>query len=342
MFNNSLTAAPMLDHDDMHALFPMLSDSSFECESDSKDTDAPFESDLSPIFAAKTAPLALLTPRSTRKHTAATPPKRSNSSATTAASAAERPVSASRKRRTSTSTATATTTTAARSSTPKRRRSSTSPARASSPSSSSLSVWTAQEKSAFFSAFRNKWRVTEQTPAAEATLSALLLQRCDALSKRLKTKSVADVQQFYAIVLNRIASLLGALESHDVDLTNADQVRIAVWCWGKLLANSRYMQECVRTIACVCACAFDSVTDAHVLRQVRDDCECERLCEDVPRARAAPVDHPEPPPDAQGQDRAWEHVQRRAATYCSARRSSRAGRASTSSTNRTEASSSSN
>jgi hypothetical protein len=52
------------------------------------------------------------------------------------------------------------------------------------------------------------------------------------------------VRLFYTIVLSNITGLLKELEN-DIDLTNPDEVRIAVWCWSKLLTDDSHKKEYV-------------------------------------------------------------------------------------------------
>lgn len=297
LFNSSMeSASPILDHDDVNSLFPMLSDSSFEYEGDRQlplaggDPELPpFESDLSPIFAAKTTPLAIerestdsaksaivpqlkqvvvpvLTPRSKRKQDTATP---KNSSSTTTTSHSDRSTNASRKERKALATVKNTVVktpepqsrdnsflTPVRSEqelsqlhsstgAAKRRRSSSS-LKAQVPSTLSTS-WSESEQSAFFSIFKNKWPVDKDatTTTRSPSFNTLLLGRFDAISKKIQTKSLIEVRLFYTIVLSSISDLLNVLEN-DVDLTNPDQVRIAVWCWSKLLVDESHKKEYVR------------------------------------------------------------------------------------------------
>ncbi|RLN55096.1 hypothetical protein BBP00_00008645 [Phytophthora kernoviae] len=72
--------------------------------------------------------------------------------------------------------------------------------------------------------------------------SSLLLQRFDAISTKVRTKSVMEVRQFYTTVMQNITEMLG-LVKNDIDLTNPDQVRIAVWCWRKLMVDKKHREE---------------------------------------------------------------------------------------------------
>lgn len=306
-FNNSLASVPILDQDDVQSLFPMLSDSSFEYEGDQQlldNPEFPFESDLSPIPATKTTPVVrhaaatassstlvyaprkapvttLLTPRSKMIQVTTTPNRSSNAEKSTG-----RPTSAPRKQRkvlapVKNAAKTPEVHTAnhsfltpvrieqpqvsmlsASTGTVKRRRSS---------KSESLSTtWTEHEQNAFFSTFKNKW-----PSAADSSFSTLLLQRFDAISKKIKTKNVIEVRLFYTIVLSSISGLLKELDN-DIDLTNPDEVRIAVWCWSKLLTDDSHKKEyvqsppvCPTTATCVsaltfavCVCSFQNVATA--------------------------------------------------------------------------------
>lgn len=301
LFNSSMeSAGPILDHDDVNSLFPMLSDSSFEYEGDQQllggDPELPpFESDLSPIFAAKTTPLAIkreskgsmkadmasqpkqeaktgLMPRSKRKQDSTTPKNSSN----TTTSHSDRPTSTFRKQR---KALTPVKNTVAKTPEPqsndtnnnsfltpvrseqelhssntgaaKRRRSSSSKGQVPALSTN----WNEQEQSAFFSIFKNKWPVDEDsaTTTRSPSFSTLLLQRFDAISKKIKTKTLIEVRLFYTIVLSSISGLLKELEN-DVDLTNPDQVRIAVWCWSKLLIDESHKKECVCCLLALHVC----------------------------------------------------------------------------------------
>lgn len=103
------------------------------------------------------------------------------------------------------------------------------------------SAWLEQEQNTFFSMFKVKW-----PPALEGgskpTLSSLLLQRFDAISTKIRTKSVMEVRQFYTIVMHNVSELLRNVEN-DINLTNPDQVRIAIWCWRKLMLNQTHFKE---------------------------------------------------------------------------------------------------
>lgn len=99
--------------------------------------------------------------------------------------------------------------------------------------------WSEQEQNVFFSLFKSKWIGLDQQSGArpqQHVLDTLLLQRFDTISKKVKTKTVNDVRLFYASVLHKITQLLKEQEN-DIDLTNLDEVRIAVWCWHKLLTD---------------------------------------------------------------------------------------------------------
>ncbi|POM60228.1 hypothetical protein PHPALM_30940 [Phytophthora palmivora] len=103
------------------------------------------------------------------------------------------------------------------------------------------SSWMEQEQNTFFSMFKVKWPCT---PEAEPVppFSSLLLQRFDAISTKVRTKSVMEVRQFYTTVMQNISGLLDVVDN-DIDLTNPDQVRIAVWCWSKLMADKKHYEE---------------------------------------------------------------------------------------------------
>jgi len=103
------------------------------------------------------------------------------------------------------------------------------------------SSWQEQEQSSFFTMFKGKW---PRTPAGGAVppFSSLLLQRFDAISTKVRTKSVMEVRQFYTTVMQNMSDLLQSVDN-DVDLANPDQVRIAVWCWGKLMADREHRDE---------------------------------------------------------------------------------------------------
>ncbi|KAL8025294.1 hypothetical protein Plhal710r2_c002g0001841 [Plasmopara halstedii] len=103
------------------------------------------------------------------------------------------------------------------------------------------SSWLEQEKNIFFAMFKVKW-----LPAFEGksmpSLCTLLLQRFDAISTKIRTKSVMEVRNFYTSVMQNVMKLLKNVE-HDIDLSNPDQVRIAVWCWGKLMTDKTNVKE---------------------------------------------------------------------------------------------------
>ncbi|KAG7393740.1 hypothetical protein PHYPSEUDO_004503 [Phytophthora pseudosyringae] len=103
------------------------------------------------------------------------------------------------------------------------------------------SSWQGQEQNTFFSMFKVKW---PPTPEGEPVppFSSLLLQRFDAISTKVRTKSVMEVRQFYTTVVQNISELLEVVEN-DIDLMNPDQVRIAVWCWSKLMADKQRYEE---------------------------------------------------------------------------------------------------
>eukprot|EP00644_Phytophthora_capsici_P000105 jgi/Phyca11/100167/e_gw1.4.498.1 len=103
------------------------------------------------------------------------------------------------------------------------------------------SSWQEQEQNTFFTMFKVKW---PPTPMDEPVppFSSLLLQRFDAISTKVRTKSVMEVRQFYTTVMQNISTLLEVVEN-DIDLTNPDQVRIAVWCWSKLMADKNHYEE---------------------------------------------------------------------------------------------------
>ncbi|KUF92108.1 Threonylcarbamoyl-AMP synthase [Phytophthora nicotianae] len=103
------------------------------------------------------------------------------------------------------------------------------------------SSWQDQEQNTFFTMFKVKW---PPTPEGEPVppFSSLLLQRFDAISTKVRTKSVMEVRQFYTTVMQNISELLKVVEN-DIDLTNPDQVRIAVWCWSKLMADKRHSEK---------------------------------------------------------------------------------------------------
>ncbi|KAG6976642.1 hypothetical protein JG688_00001151 [Phytophthora aleatoria] len=103
------------------------------------------------------------------------------------------------------------------------------------------SSWQEQEQNTFFTMFKVKW---PPTPEGEPVppFTSLLLQRFDAISTKVRTKSVMEVRQFYTTVMQHISELLAVVEN-DINLTNPDQVRIAVWCWSKLMADKKHSEE---------------------------------------------------------------------------------------------------
>ena len=103
------------------------------------------------------------------------------------------------------------------------------------------SSWQKHEQNTFFLLFKVKW---PPTPEGEPvpSFSSLLLQRFDAISTKIRTKSVMEVRQFYTTVMQNIYELLEVVDN-DVNLTNPDQVRIAVWCWSKLIADKKHHDE---------------------------------------------------------------------------------------------------
>lgn len=347
-FSHSLVHAPRLDHDDVTALFPMLSDSSLECEGDqaltSDPEQPPFNSDLSPILAAKTAPLVasarrrpssgtgttgsssssvtVLTPRSKRTLDLSLPSKSSGASRSARKALAPvnqdvtnspdgrcrkthsflTPVRSEHEAQTSSSTG---------GSLPKRKRTSaTEPVLVS-------SVWSEQEQSLFFSTFKTKWPANDGDAVVShaPSFSTMLLQRFDAISKRIKTKSVMEVRQFYTNVLGNISVLLREVE-HDVSLTNPDQVRIAVWCWSKLLTDDNHKSEYV----CVAVCrSWRCWTLTQILVQVSERWKRGPTNQAAPRVLAAADDRPQPAPDAQSQVFRRRRVQRRVVDMGSAK-----------------------
>ncbi|KAG6964019.1 hypothetical protein JG687_00006228 [Phytophthora cactorum] len=103
------------------------------------------------------------------------------------------------------------------------------------------SSWQEQEQNTFFTMFKVKW---PPTPEGEPVppFTSLLLQRFDSISTKVRTKSVMEVRQFYTTVMQHISELLAVVEN-DINLTNPDQVRIAVWCWSKLMADKKHSEE---------------------------------------------------------------------------------------------------
>ncbi|KAG2822245.1 hypothetical protein PC116_g14419 [Phytophthora cactorum] len=103
------------------------------------------------------------------------------------------------------------------------------------------SSWQEQEQNTFFTMFKMKW---PPTPEGEPVppFTSLLLQRFDSISTKVRTKSVMEVRQFYTTVMQHISELLAVVEN-DINLTNPDQVRIAVWCWSKLMADKKHSEE---------------------------------------------------------------------------------------------------
>uniref|UniRef100_H3GH84 Uncharacterized protein n=1 Tax=Phytophthora ramorum TaxID=164328 RepID=H3GH84_PHYRM len=88
---------------------------------------------------------------------------------------------------------------------------------------------------------RGKWPPTSESEPVPP-FSSLLLQRFDAISTKVRTKSVMEVRQFYTTVMQHISEMLEVVDN-DIDLTNPDQVRIAVWCWKKLMADKNHHEE---------------------------------------------------------------------------------------------------
>uniref|UniRef100_M4BT43 Uncharacterized protein n=1 Tax=Hyaloperonospora arabidopsidis (strain Emoy2) TaxID=559515 RepID=M4BT43_HYAAE len=103
------------------------------------------------------------------------------------------------------------------------------------------SSWQQQEQNTFFTFFKVKWPLTPKSEP-QPSFSSLLLQRFDTISTKIRTKSVIEVRQFYKMVLQNVAAMLQVVDN-DVDLTNPDQVRIALWCWSKLMAEKKYRDE---------------------------------------------------------------------------------------------------
>lgn len=103
------------------------------------------------------------------------------------------------------------------------------------------SSWQEQEQNTFFTMFKVKWPPTAEGDPVPP-FSSLLLQRFDAISTKVRTKSVMEVRQVYTTVMRNISALLEVVEN-DIDLTNPDQVRIAVWCWSKLMADKKHSEE---------------------------------------------------------------------------------------------------
>ncbi|CAH0517853.1 unnamed protein product [Peronospora belbahrii] len=103
------------------------------------------------------------------------------------------------------------------------------------------SLWQEQEQSTFYALFKVKWPpIPEGKPLPP--FSSLLLQRFDVISTKIRTKSVMEVRQFYTTVMQNIYEMLAVVDN-DVDLTNPDQVRIAVWCWSKLMADKKHREQ---------------------------------------------------------------------------------------------------
>ncbi|CAI5736673.1 unnamed protein product [Peronospora destructor] len=103
------------------------------------------------------------------------------------------------------------------------------------------SSWQKHEQNTFFALFKVKWPPTPEGKPVPP-FSSLLLQRFDAISTKIRTKSVMEVRQFYTTVMQHIYELLQVVDN-DVDLTNPDQVRIAVWCWSKLIADKKHHDD---------------------------------------------------------------------------------------------------
>ncbi|KAH7479436.1 uncharacterized protein KRP23_6227 [Phytophthora ramorum] len=103
------------------------------------------------------------------------------------------------------------------------------------------SSWQEQEQNTFFTMFKGKWPPTSESEPVPP-FSSLLLQRFDAISTKVRTKSVMEVRQFYTTVMQHISEMLEVVDN-DIDLTNPDQVRIAVWCWKKLMADKNHHEE---------------------------------------------------------------------------------------------------
>lgn len=101
--------------------------------------------------------------------------------------------------------------------------------------------WQESEQNTFFTMFKVKWPPTPEGKQAPA-FSSMLLERFDAISTKVRTKSVMEVRQFYTAVMQNIAEMLEVVEN-DIDLNNPDQVRIAVWCWRKLVADEKHHDE---------------------------------------------------------------------------------------------------
>lgn len=326
----------MLDHDDVNALFPLLGDSSLECEGDQAfegdPEQPPFDSDLSPIFAAKTAPLGAMTRHRLTSTSAASvgkqqqrlrsrrralePVQHSDAGASPAS-----PVARRTKRRQSFQTPVSSSNSNSYNSTSgsvlKRKRTA-----GSEPVAALVStLWTEQEQSVFFSTFKTKWPVDDRASVASAgasrdvvlrapSFSTLLLERFDAISKRVKTKSVLEVRQFYTLVLGSISVLLREVE-HDVNLTNPDQVRIAVWCWSKLVTDDVYKNEYVVWVEeCGVREACHSLSLSLAMKQLPAAGDGRSGHEAASRPLAAANHHPQPTPDAQSQVVCWRRVQR--------------------------------
>ncbi|KAE9014769.1 hypothetical protein PR003_g14649 [Phytophthora rubi] len=103
------------------------------------------------------------------------------------------------------------------------------------------SSWQEQEQNTFFSMFKVKWPPTREGTQAPP-FSSLLLERFDAISTKVRTKSVMEVRQFYTEVMQNISEMLEVVDN-DIDLNNPDQVRIAVWCWRKLVADKKHYED---------------------------------------------------------------------------------------------------
>ncbi|DBA00744.1 TPA: hypothetical protein N0F65_001215 [Lagenidium giganteum] len=103
---------------------------------------------------------------------------------------------------------------------------------------SQSTCWNDAEQNTFFTMFKSKW------PAAQLRmpLATLVKERLAAIAAKLKTKSVEEVELFYCGIMARVQQLLALIEN-DIDLTDADQVRVAVWCWSKLLADDALRKD---------------------------------------------------------------------------------------------------
>ncbi|GMF52558.1 unnamed protein product [Phytophthora fragariaefolia] len=83
------------------------------------------------------------------------------------------------------------------------------------------SSWLEQEQNTFFSMFKVKWPPTSEGEQA-VPFSSLLLERFDAISTKVRTKSVMEVRQFYTAVMRNISEMLEVVDN-DIDLSNPDQ-----------------------------------------------------------------------------------------------------------------------